>query len=155
MVATIIEIDIPQHKVASVQAYIKSCVQKTGDFLIGYSDFSDGSKQLIVKLTHNDYIPKHQIVLGPALQAGAIYSFTFKTCVLTKLVFDDESTMKRLATFPFREKECWFPAIDNPKEAYLCLMAQELSKEQSEWVFALSQLAQEGLSTEGVPPDLL
>lgn len=144
MLATLIEVDVPRHKVAAIQERLVLCVLQTGDELIGYRAYADGSVLFLVKLKHNDYIPKHQVVLGPSLQAGSITSFTIRTCALVKLIFNNQTEVDRLHTFPLCEKEAWFPSLNVPNEAYLCLRTPLLSNEQSQWIFSMSCMVQQG-----------
>jgi len=153
--ATLILIDVPQVKASVVKERVLACVRQTGDELIGYRTYDDGYVQLIVKLKHNDYIPRHQIVLGPALQAGAIIAFTFVTCYLVKVLFSTASGVQRLHSFPLRARETWFPAIDEGDTAYLCLTSRQLSRVQSDWLVATARLVQDEQPTEGIPTDLL
>lgn len=151
MLATIIGIDVPARTASKVHEWIKQCVAQTNDDLIGARIYQDGSAFLVVKLQHHDIIPRHQVVLGPALQAGSITSFTFRICTLVKLLFNDEGSLHSVNTFPFREREFWFPAYDEPHSAYLSLQACELGHEQSQWLLEMVGQAQCGLATEGVP----
>ncbi len=153
--ATLILIDVPIAKATIVKERVIACVQQTGDEIIGYRTYHDSYVQFIVKLKHNDYIPKHQIVLGPALQAGAIIAFSFTTCYLVKLIFPGASDVPRMASFPLRERENWFPALNEQGEAYLCLTSSQLDRQQSDWIVTTARMVQISQETEGIPTDLL
>lgn len=153
--ATLILIDVPIAKATIVKERVLACVKQTDDELIGYRTYYDSYVQFIVKLKHNDYIPKHQIVLGPALQAGAIISFTFTTCYLVKLIFPAENDVARMENFPLRERESWFPALNEESEAYLCLTSGQLDRQQSNWIVTTARIVRAGQQTEGIPTDLL
>ena len=149
---TIICVDAPTRTADKIRERIRLCVEQTGDDLIGTRVYEDGSETLVVKLAHHDYIPKHQIVLGPALQAGAILGFTFRICLLVKLQFASGLDMSLMETFPCRNHEFWFPSIDEPDVAYLSLQTREMSREQGEWIRHLVRISHTQLATEGVPP---
>ena len=149
---TIISVEVPARTAGKVRERIRLCVEQTGDDLIGARVYEDGSEFLVVKLAHHDYIPKHQIVLGPALQAGSILGFTFRICLLVKLQFAQGIDMSLMETFPCRNHEFWFPSIDEPDVAYLSLQAREMSHEQSEWIHHMVRISHTRLATEGVPP---
>lgn len=149
---TIISVDVPARTADKVRERIRLCVEQTGDAFIGAKIYADDSELLIVKLAHHDYIPKHQIVLGPALHAGSIIGFTFRICLLVKLQFASGLDMSQMEAFPFRNHEFWFPSIDEPDVAYLSLQTREMSQEQSEWIRRMVHLSHTTLATEGVPP---
>lgn len=140
MKTSIIEIGLPTSNIPRVQPALETCLQETGDALIGQQIYDDQTL-FVVRIT-GDTLQNHLKTLSAAFREKLVDSFQLIACYLFKVAFKDESYQTLLRDFPLHPGESWFPAANEARTAYLCLSRPHLSQEQTSWLAMQTSIAQ-------------
>jgi len=134
---TLIEIVCSVSQEEAARATIKAFSKETGGLLIGRSvNEQTNEVRLMVQLPHHAArASRHATALNSTLQEQFITSFRYITSDLVKISFDPSVDLReQMRSFPLRPDESWFPTIDDPHQAYVCLSRPLMLTKQAAWL---------------------
>lgn len=135
MTVTLIEVVCPLSQ-QSAQTTLEQYFKQTGDLLISRRIYPlVDAVLLVIRLLDPANVSKHRMFLDQALQGGLISSYEYVTCDLVTASLDSPPDIcDQMRDFPLRPGESWFPAIDDPHQAYICLDTPWMTSEQIAWL---------------------
>ena len=134
---TLIEIVCSVSQEKAEQATVEAFCKETGSLLIGrYLNEEANEAQLIVQFPHHTArASKHTAALSHALQKQIIISFRYIPSDLVKISFDPSIDLhEQMRNFPLRPGESWFPAVQEPHQAYIRMSRPLMLTEQATWL---------------------
>ena len=134
----LVEITCSISQESSAQAAIEAFDNETGGLLIGRSVNEQSHKvQLMVRLPQSINVSKQAAPLDQALQQKVIESFRYVIGDLVAISFAPSvNWQEQMRNFPLRPDETWFPAIDDPHKAYVCMSMPVMLAKQAAWLLA-------------------
>jgi hypothetical protein len=132
----LIEIVCSDAKEEAAQAIVEAFCKEASGRLIGRRVNEEAHNVLLmVQLLQTASVSKHATTFSHALQQEVIASFRYVTYDLVKISFDPSVDLReQMLDFPLRPDESWFPAIHDPRQAYVCLRRPLMSANQAAWL---------------------
>jgi hypothetical protein len=118
------------------QKTVEERVEQTSDRLLARCAFEELDRVLlVVQLSPTTDENEYTAFFQRALQQGIIESYEYVTCYpVIAFLEPSPSRHEQMSSFPLRDGESWFPAIDHPNKVYICLDKPLMASNQSAWL---------------------
>ena len=122
----------------SARAAVEAFNNETGGLRVGRRVNEQSHKvQLMVRLPQSANVSNYAAPLGQAHQQKVFESFRFVIGELVSISFAPSVNLQeQMRDFPLRPDETWFPAIDDPHKAYVCMSMPVMLAKQAAWLLA-------------------